>query len=483
MKPKWERTALPPRQAYVPTACALLLGVLFDRLIAAPPANGALAPSWAAFWLAYAALFCTLFWRKSARHWQAWTVVGIAVLLCASNLLRSREAISLINLPAIPLLLMLHAQLVAAKDPAGADHAVALRVVQGFLLWPFTRLGDAFAAFAAVLGKVRKGRGRGVLTGLLIAAPLLTVVCVLLLQADAVARHFVRNLLKGLPIGDVLLHALCVVAVAALFSSFLINAKLGDGEDSMSLPEQIWAPSTVSVVLASLVAVYALFCAVQFAYLFGSRGLPVNLTYSAYARQGFGQLLAVSAINLGVFSLTLRFARPHGVVRGLQFALLACTGVLLASGLLRLSLYIGAYGLTWLRVFPYTFMVAMCVILVLCAARLLLPKLPLLRAVALVCMLWYAGLALINVEAIIVRWNVRNAPHTMTAWRLTEVKPYGFTLSSDAVSELLAYCQTLPEDAREWNWLRERLEKLRADGAWSLADRHAQALLSEIFPL
>ena len=167
------------------------------------------------------------------------------------------------------------------------------------------------------------------------------------------------------------------------------------------------------------------------------------------------------------------------------FALLACTGVLLASGLLRLNLYIGAYGLTWLRVFPYTFMVAMCVVLVLCAVRLLLPKLPLLRAVALVCLLWYAGLALVNVEAIIVRWNVRNAPHTMTAlsrdFRIAKPRPYVFTLSSDAVPELLAYCQTLPQNAREWTWLRERLDDLRADGTWSLADRHAQALLSEFF--
>jgi len=469
---------------------ALLLGVLFDRLIVAPSTNGALALHWAAFWLVCGVLLCGLFWRNALRRWQAWVVMGITVLLCVSNAMRSREAISLINLPVIPLLLMLYTQLVVAEDSAEADPIVALRVVRGFCMWPFMRLGDAGCALASVLGKAGKGRGRGILMGLAIAAPLLIVVCALLLQADAVALHFAHSLLTGLPIGQILLHVLCVVVVAALFTSFLINAKQCDVQQNVALPEQNLAPSMISIVLASLIAVYALFCGVQFAYLFGSRGLPADLTYSEYARQGFGQLLAVAAINLGVFALTLRFARPHAVVRGLLFALLACTGVLLASGLLRLKLYIGAYGLTWLRVFPYTFMVAMCVVLVLCAVRLLLLKLPLLRAVALVCLLWYTGLALVNIEAVMVRWNVHNAPHTMTAWvrndwpgddQLDERKPYVFTLSSDAVPELLAYCQTLPQSAPEWMWLREHLDDLCANGAWSLADRHAQALLSEAF--
>ena len=490
MKAEWERKTLPPqklpqKQIFVLMGCALLLGLLFDRLIAAPLANGALAQNWAVFGLVYTVLIGVLFWPRASRRWQAWIVAGFAVLLCVSNFLRSRLAVSQINLPVIPLLLMLYTQLVVAEDPAEADHIVGLRVVQGFCFWPFMRLGDAGSALASVLGKAWKGRGRGILTGLFVAAPLLILVCVLLLQADAVALHFAENLLTGLPIGQILLHTLCVVVVAALFASFLINAKLDDAKQNVDLPEQNLAPSAVSIVLASLVAVYALFCGVQFAYLFGSRGLPAGLTYSEYARQGFGQLLAVAAINLGVFALTLRFARPHPVVRGFLFALLACTGVLLASGLLRLNLYIGAYGLTWLRVFPYTFMVAMCVVLVLCVARLLLPKLPLLRAVALVCLLWYAGLALVNVEAIIVRWNVRNATHTMTVLlrdlRALKIRPYVFSLSSDAVPELLAYCQTLPQDAREWTWLGDRLDDLRKNGTWTLADRHAHALLSEVF--
>ena len=475
---QWERPALPPKQVFVLMGCALLLGILFDRLVAAAPVNSALGPGWGAFWLGFATLFCALFWRKAVCRWQAWAVAGIAVLLCAGNLLRSRGVISIINLPVIPLLLVLCAQLITAPDPAEADRIVGLRVLQGFFLWPFTRMGDALSTSVTALGKAGKGRGRGILIGLCVAAPLLAVVCTLLLQADAVALHLAQNIVRELPIGQTLLHVLCVLAIAALLCSFLINARLGGKLGVVHMPPQSWEPATVAVVLASLAAVYALFCAVQFAYLFGSQGLPAGLTYSKYARQGFGELLAVAAINLGVFALTLRFARPHALVRALQMALLVCTGVLLASGLLRLGLYIGAYGLTWLRVFPYTFMVALCVVLALCAARLFVPKLPLLRIVALVCMLWYAGLALVNVEALMVRWNVRNATHTMRTLR-TEEKPYVFTLSSDAVPELLAYCQTLPEGAHEWVWLHERLDELRAEGSWSLADRRAEALLAE----
>lgn len=57
--------------------------------------------------------------------------------------------------------------------------------------------------------------------------------------------------------------------------------------------------------------VYALFCAVQVRFLFaglltdGSIALPDGLTYSEYARSGFFQLLAVTAINVTLFGLAI----------------------------------------------------------------------------------------------------------------------------------------------------------------------------------
>ncbi|MEZ4508571.1 MAG: DUF4153 domain-containing protein [Eubacteriales bacterium] len=48
-----------------------------------------------------------------------------------------------------------------------------------------------------------------------------------------------------------------------------------------------------------LLAAYALFTYVQFTYLFGGT-LPVDLTYSEYARAGFGQFLVVTLVNFTV---------------------------------------------------------------------------------------------------------------------------------------------------------------------------------------
>ena len=71
-----------------------------------------------------------------------------------------------------------------------------------------------------------------------------------------------------------------------------------------------------------LVAVLALFVGVQFVVLFGSDDYVLRttgLTYAEYARSGFWQLLAVTALALGVLALGSRLgARPHACRAGRQ---------------------------------------------------------------------------------------------------------------------------------------------------------------------
>ncbi|MBM3678877.1 MAG: DUF4173 domain-containing protein [Actinobacteria bacterium] len=119
------------------------------------------------------------------------------------------------------------------------------------------------------------------------------------------------------------------------------------------------APSEWIPTLTVLVAVFALFVGIQLTVLFGGRDHVLGtegLTFAAYARSGYWQLLAVAALTFVVVGLATVLAEvPTVRLRRLRRALLgllvAMTLVVLASALHRLRLYQEALGFTPLRLY------------------------------------------------------------------------------------------------------------------------------------
>jgi hypothetical protein len=102
--------------------------------------------------------------------------------------------------------------------------------------------------------------------------------------------------------------------------------------------------------LGALVALFAVFVAVQVRVLFGGARYvqaTTGLGYGEYARQGFVALLAVTALTLAVVAVAAR--RKDAVVRALLGVLCLLAGVVLASSYHRLVLVEDAYGLTRVR--------------------------------------------------------------------------------------------------------------------------------------
>lgn len=116
-------------------------------------------------------------------------------------------------------------------------------------------------------------------------------------------------------------------------------------------PIRLGAVEAATVVLV-VDALFAVFVALQLAYLFGGRDTlaVAGLTYADYARRGFFELVVV-AILAGTLVMTLHAvaAARSRVLLGASLALLGLTAVVLLSALLRLRLYQAAYGWTELR--------------------------------------------------------------------------------------------------------------------------------------
>ncbi|HET8776452.1 MAG TPA: DUF4173 domain-containing protein, partial [Candidatus Limnocylindria bacterium] len=204
----------------------------------------------------------------------------------------------------------------------------------------------------------RTSNAMPVIRGLAIAIPVVLVFVALFASADAIFRQIVDDLFGfELDIGDIGWRmALAVVlgwlAAGALALAASTSPATADDEPVSSR----WhlGLTEIVIVVVAVDIVFAAFVALQAAYLFGGLDTmsAAGLTYSAYARRGFFELVAVAVMAGGLIVIADRLApeRTRRVVVS-AMALAVLTGVVLASAAMRLRLYQEAYGWTELRLY------------------------------------------------------------------------------------------------------------------------------------
>ena len=346
-------------------------------------------------------------WNTLKRRSICWALCVPAVVLCAL-FGRSGDQYLLytLNMVGIPLLLMTHAVFASSEIPLQSEGAAVGLCIKGFFVKPFTAIPDFLRAFASLFARKGQSRLKKALLGLAIGLPVAAVVLALLVSADEMMRRLMGNAFANANVWQDVLRALNVLLAAALFYSFLYRM-IFDAHTLVPAKEKRGAEQTAAlVVLALLLAVYAVFAYVQFRYLFGGR-LPDDLTYSEYARQGFSQILIVAVINFSVYTCVNALCKEGGALRIMQTLLLCATALLLASALMRLLLYIGAYGLTMRRILPLWLMIWLCALTVMGFVRLYREKMPMLRIAALSLVYWFVALNLVDWSKAIDLLNLR----------------------------------------------------------------------------
>lgn len=229
-------------------------------------------------------------------------------------------------------------------------HAVrtAARTAAGMLPGPVLVL-------AAAAARVRIGGGRAfaAVRGVVLAGLLLAPFAALFAAADAA---FAQWLAFDLPdTGDVPLRLLIAGAVLAVAGA-LLRIALSPPAQREGEPGRapIVGRTEWLIALAALNALFALFVALQLAGLFGGHDhvlRTAGLTYAEYAREGFGQLVAVAALTLAVIAGARRWtvrdgAQEETLQRLLLGGLCVLTLVILLSAHRRLALYVDAFGMT-----------------------------------------------------------------------------------------------------------------------------------------
>lgn len=290
--------------------------------------------------------------------------------------------------------------------------------------------------------------------------------------ADPAFAHLAGNLLPALDIGDVVARIVVFGMVLGFTCGGGYLVRFAPRLDAMApasmrpVPRWEWA-----LPLGVLDALFVVFVAVQATVLFGGDDHVLQtegLTYAEYARQGFWQLLWVSALTLLVLGVVIRVAGR--VTRADRLLLRALVGttcltsvVVVISAIHRMWLYQQAYGFSIQRLMVIAielWLGSVFVLIAVAGIRMTARWLP--HAVLAAGAAALLGLAAINPERVIAERNVDRWEQTGqldTEYLLglsTDVEP-----ALRRLPEAIRSCTRYRDDPRD-AWYEYNLSRSRA---------------------
>lgn len=381
--------------------------------------------------------------------------------------------------------------------------APLLRGAGGVLAWALAfveagahaALGAAAALSESSWIRLPQGRTlRGATSaafGLVLVSPVIAIFSALFAEADPLFGAGIRNAFR-LDLSWLVPHVMVIGAVGWASAGLLRGAVRERGPGVVAMPAGGSTPfGTVGTALGCIAALFLVFVLLQARYLFGGASLLApagDISYADYARRGFFELVAVTALTLPVllvadWALDQRLPRARRRFRALAGLLLGLLGVIVVSALSRMALYAGMYGLTELRVYVTAFMLLLCAVFGWFAMSVLRGNRgAFMRGTLIACGCAVAVLNLADPDALIARVNLeRRSPQVPV-----DVS-YLASLSADAVPAMLEHSMGLGRESRceLIGELRDRW--LAPSGEFSMArvaarralERHERAIRKE----
>ena len=234
----------------------------------------------------------------------------------------------------------------------------------------------------------------------------------------------------------------------------------------IQLPEILLNPGSVLRALLTFNLIFALQTGLDLTYLWGGVSLPAGMSFATYAHRGAYPLLATALLAGGFALVAQPFLPGRPLLRGLLYAWVAQNILLVASSILRLDLYVDAYGLTRLRFAAFIWMGLVVTGLVLMVWQIA-------RGKAVGWLFARAGLlglgtvyicCFINVAGLIARHNLARPDHSFDIYYLCSLgdgaipalaqakATTGQTICLDTALTIKA-----PQDLREWGYRNTRL--------------------------
>lgn len=262
-----------------------------------------------------------------------------------------------------------------------------------------------------------------IVRGVIIALPILVVFTFLLSSADAIFAQKLETLidlfrLEKIP--EYILRFITIIIIAYALVGVFYHAiqksapKVFYNEKGSPIPSFLGFTES-SIVLGSVILLFAVFVSIQFQYFFGGQSnIHIDgFTYSEYARRGFGELLAVAILTLLLLLTMSQICRRENITQNRTFSIMslvmvALVGIILISAFDRLLLYESVYGFTRLRTYTHVFMVWLGALLVITGLLEIFHRLRFFANASLLVALGFAlSINFLNVDGYIVQRNVQ----------------------------------------------------------------------------
>ncbi|WP_234904606.1 DUF4153 domain-containing protein [Mycolicibacterium frederiksbergense] len=374
-------------------------------------------------------LIGTALWRP-LEHSIGYLLVGVMVFAAVYGTVGRRPSIfEAIGIAATLALLAVPAVLAAPWVNAlciVAAWLIGWHTLAGGRTWTAVIAGGlvAWALPARVIGWVQRAAPRRVQIPQLGRIALVTAITFVLVfvfgglfaGADPVFNTLVQSLIPSFDTEDIVSRTVVffLVLVFVLGGGYLV--RFPPKVDALApaagkpVPRWEWA-----VPLAVLDGLFLTFVAVQASVLFGGHAHVLateGLTYAEYARQGFWQLLWVSALTVLVIAVVIRVASratrtDRRMLRILVGTLCATSTVVVTSAIHRMWVYQDAYGFSTERLMVITIELWLGTVFILIAVtgiRMSASWLP--RAVLVAGVAALLGLAGLNPERLIADRNI-----------------------------------------------------------------------------
>ena len=358
------------------------------------------------FWLVTLAIFTAFNFKRVIANKTVLALIVPTLVLCGILMFDYMNVDLLgFTMLMIPALLLTIGVFTTQGITYKREGKAVLGVLRAVFVKPFTAIGAYFRAYAGLLGGKKSEASKHGWIGFAVGLPLFLIVLALLAGADAGMQKLLGSWIENINIEQWFWRAAVVLICSMLFYSLFYNLTWGKQDQDLLPVRRSWKFAGPGVVMLLLLAAYALFTYVQFTYLFGNT-LPVDLTYSEYARDGFGQFLAVTLINFTLLGASLVKSEPGKAIKALQTLLIAASLIVLASAAWRMLLYVGAYGLTIRRVLPLWLMTYFAFLAVVGVVRVYREQTPFLRIGAFALVYWYLLLICIDWNTVMVQFNL-----------------------------------------------------------------------------
>lgn len=345
---------------------------------------------------------------------DAWFYMGASCLLGISNFLTSSTVLIFFNCVGILLLLLgflIHHFYEDREWHFGQQAASMISAFFGAIgCFHYLPKGVSYYRMEKENASGKDSKGKYIWFGILIAIPLLMVVCALLASADAVFRSIFQNLFQDVVLPTNLI-GMAVTVLLGIFSSYGLLVWLSQKQLQESCSDKRTLEPLIAITFTSLLTViYLIFSIIQILYLFvGNMELPSGYTYAGYAREGFFQLLFVCLINLGIVLICAERFRENVFLKIILTIFSACTYIMIASSAMRMVLYIAAYYLTFLRVLVLWTLTVLALLLTGILVSIYRESFPLFRYCMVVVTICYLIFSLAKPDYFIAKYNLAKA--------------------------------------------------------------------------